>query len=1590
MLRLWALAALAAAPAAALEVSVAASAAWPAAPLAAELLEGLAEVGLAAPYLRALAAEGGDAGAWRRASARAAEAQLAGGAGSTAGRFLSLRARHAAASASVEASVGLERADRAALAAALTRRGCPERGPWVALRSPKGAVDVACTAEAFEALAAALHQEPSGGDRSWAPEKTTLDHALYDLDGQSGEAAQVVGYAPLDGGPALGALLRCLVASADALAASHRPGRVVFRHGAGESAEGAPVAGFGMELQARSADEVAKSSDSGSAAGGADAACVDAELNATATDPVYGFHGIDLGVLAARHPGASGALCRLQGDLRRSVESPPPPWELKRLGAHAALRVLKAANGPGGPSAGLAALEEAASDYPAGWAQALAAAGVAEEGAARVLLEKAARLPESGALEVNGWTVPLPRKGPLQLLQAHAPLFRAAESLASMGFDEAVVAAVLRDTRPPPPAPSKMDLGDARLHEGGGGLPLLYDARSDPTTEDLRKREAGERYPPLARLASFYGRQFGYPPPIPRAFVGVSLVLDPCEPTHIQAAEALVAKAPPLTVGVHLTSPKRPKVAALLQAALDGERPWAPMRLLSDFLAAGRKVQGGICGKGVKKRIEQVWETLWQAERKPVPTLEAKEGGATGGGLSAPTAVVNGRLVQGDEILEKGALSRLCQTAIETLIAALQWGQGPPVQGTDAEIAEWQYFGGSRKPLLRNWHPALVGDAAVGSRILPLAPTAILPLPGGRAPGADGGPPIAHVLLLGDPQADGAISDAPAAFLAAYAQHLAAAGPSDWEEPGQPSARWLHVAVAGPCSADSGPPPPAVALRRCLAAVAASGDLQPSAAASLAGALARAANVSDASRPSLLDACRGAAREDGWPTPEALDDDGLDAAYCATQLDVARALGPVQGGAAALWVNGRRYGPMRPVEQGMPFAASHVALLEELAMMYGPRHRGTSSTSARWPVSAAAEALGRASTAGADPLRLVYALAVRARAVEEVAASRRSSEAVQEEEGAKPARDEDEEEVPPAQQAFWTAPAFLRLHLRPDPAQASLLRAFAVIDPLSQAAQRLPPLLRLLHEELNAEVGIVLKPTPLVAPPLQSYYRAVRVAPAPAGAGLAALGDWDGRVPEVRLEVPPRRGQLLSLQLLTPASWLCAAVDSTGADLDNLAAEAPDIVKAHYRLESLFIEGWAGTSRRSPAAGRQLGLTPMGGGAAGPPDAGADSVVVKSGYFQLRASPGLYSVGLLGGEEGERVLRPTGGIELVELGGGGAQLEVSVGQAAADASPQAGAAAARAPLERGRFEGAGGDRAKCSKTVHVFSVASGHRYERLLRIMMLSVRSKTDCPLRFWLVENFLSPNFRKLLPRLADKVGFAVSTVTYKWPAWLRAQTEKQRVIWAYKILFLDVFFPSEVERVLFIDADQIVRADVKELWDIDLKGAVYGFVPFCGGGAKSSSWFGGSEDIRNQETLGFRFWEQGFWARHLNDRPYHISALFVVDLKRFREKAAGDILREVYQQLTADPHSLANLDQDLPNYVQRDLPIFSLPQEWLWCESWCSDASKARAKTIDMCQNPVKKEGKLQQARRIAPEWVEYDDRLEAWVREIEGATP
>nr|BAK00006.1 predicted protein [Hordeum vulgare subsp. vulgare] len=360
-----------------------------------------------------------------------------------------------------------------------------------------------------------------------------------------------------------------------------------------------------------------------------------------------------------------------------------------------------------------------------------------------------------------------------------------------------------------------------------------------------------------------------------------------------------------------------------------------------------------------------------------------------------------------------------------------------------------------------------------------------------------------------------------------------------------------------------------------------------------------------------------------------------------------------------------------------------------------------------------------------------------------------------------------------------------------------------------------------------------------------------------------------------------------------------------------------------------------------------------------------DTVVMQNlGYFQLKSNPGIWNLDLAEGKSSEiyefvdksfhTVVIDSFNGKLVKLnvnkkeGKGGEKLYEDVKKSGG--------------LWDSISHMWGNKKKSDNETIHIFSVASGHLYERFMSIMMMSVVKHTKSKVKFWIIENFVSPEFKLFVPQLAKSHNFEVQFVAYNWPRWLNAQKEKQRKIWAYKILFLDVLFPLDINRIIFVDADQTVRGDIKELWDLDIGGAPYAYVPFCPADSRP-------------ETKGFRFWDSGFWHDHLGGKPYHISALYRVDLDTFRRSRSGDILRSTYNNLSRDKNSLANLDQDLPNYLQHMVPIFSLPQEWLWCETWCSDELKKTAKTIDLCNNPLTKAPKLDNALRIVSEWKDYD---------------
>ncbi|KAL2115102.1 hypothetical protein VTJ04DRAFT_10765 [Mycothermus thermophilus] len=569
-----------------------------------------------------------------------------------------------------------------------------------------------------------------------------------------------------------------------------------------------------------------------------------------------------------------------------------------------------------------------------------------------------------------------------------------------------------------------------------------------------------------------------------------------------------------------------------------------------------------------------------------------------------------------------------------------------------------------------------------------------------------------------------------------------------------------------------------------------------------------------------------------------------------------------------------------------------------------------------------------------------------------------------------------------------------------DPETASIFFV-AAINPASELGQKWAAVLKVLSELEGVHVQVFLNPANEVQElPVKRFYRYVLES--------APSFDEDGKVSALSANfdgVP--QDTLLVAGMDVPPAWLVTSKVSVD-DLDNLrikdikARRGTDRVEAVYELEHILIEGH---SREVPSGAPPRGVQLVLGTDANPL-AGDTIIMANLGYFQFKANPGVYNIRLKEGRSqeifwiesvGAQGWTPVAGDETSEvalmdfqgltlyprLTRNSGMEEEDVLEDGSGKEGDGSKSGAAGIMSKGlnfaqKFFGGGGEKAEDKpaepKTEHadinIFSVASGHLYERMLNIMMVSVLKHTNHTVKFWFIEQFLSPSFKDFIPHLAKQYNFTYEMVTYKWPHWLRQQKEKQREIWGYKILFLDVLFPLSLDKVIFVDADQIVRTDMYELVSLDLEGAPYGFTPMC--------------DSRT-EMEGFRFWKTGYWANYLKGLPYHISALYVVDLRRFRELAAGDRLRQTYHSLSADPGSLANLDQDLPNHMQFQIPIHSLPQEWLWCETWCSDETLKDAKTIDLCNNPQTKEPKLDRARRQVPEWTVYDEEIAALARKV-----
>lgn len=91
---------------------------------------------------------------------------------------------------------------------------------------------------------------------------------------------------------------------------------------------------------------------------------------------------------------------------------------------------------------------------------------------------------------------------------------------------------------------------------------------------------------------------------------------------------------------------------------------------------------------------------------------------------------------------------------------------------------------------------------------------------------------------------------------------------------------------------------------------------------------------------------------------------------------------------------------------------------------------------------------------------------------------------------------------------------------------------------------------------------------------------------------------------------------------------------------------------------------------------------------------------------------------------------------------------------------------------------------------------------------------------------------------------------------------------------LVLDKFLPEDLERVLYLDGDTIVRGSIKELWETNIENYVLG------------ASIEPTIDKKRKKDLGLEF------------KPYYNAGVLLVNLKKWKQLNAGKLILDYYKK--------------------------------------------------------------------------------------------
>jgi UDP-glucose:glycoprotein glucosyltransferase len=329
------------------------------------------------------------------------------------------------------------------------------------------------------------------------------------------------------------------------------------------------------------------------------------------------------------------------------------------------------------------------------------------------------------------------------------------------------------------------------------------------------------------------------------------------------------------------------------------------------------------------------------------------------------------------------------------------------------------------------------------------------------------------------------------------------------------------------------------------------------------------------------------------------------------------------------------------------------------------------------------------------------------------------------------------------------------------------VKVSVILDPLTEPTQRVAPLLLAIRDVLKLPLRLMIAPRKVVKNdvPLSSYYRFV------ADPSLFS----DSNPPNALFQNLPKN-HVLTLRMDVPEMWDVQQAQAI-QDSDNLRCDSrsgcgdqvgSEKATIEFGLKSLLFFGQCyDVSKNTPPNGLQLTLDRGRTGGNENSDSAAefqpdgsisisnqmhsfdvnertDTLVMKTvGYWQVRANPGVWDLRIDSNSRGAKIYHMVDG---TVTSSGRVQLSDTSIPTYSKTLVMKDFTNKASFLLVNRNEGyeeaslfddsVSIDANPGNETVHIFSLATGHAYERLLKIMMLSVTKRTSSPVKFWLFEN--------------------------------------------------------------------------------------------------------------------------------------------------------------------------------------------------------------------------------------------------------------